>query len=460
MNNQARPIARSLFRKFALPTALLALLGGCTSYRALPLGEGSTLAARYTDIAIDRGEMPLPELATHPFARDGKLDMDDIAMLAVVNNPDLKLARADAHVAHAQAFAAGLLPDPQLTLTRDLVSDPQPGATGAYSINLAEDIAALIRRHFDSRAGDLDARKTDLDLLWQEWMVVAKARTLFVKVVEQGRLMQTLEHSRELFSDRYRRTRTALERGLLTLDAVTPHLVALQDIGKQLRDLQRQQSADRHALNALLGLAPEAPLPLRDEIALPTVDENRVAAALADLPRRRPDLIALRLGYRAQDQRLRGAIAGQFPTFSVGFTRARDTSDVHTRGFGVVLSLPVFNGNRGAIAIETATRQKLHDDYQARIDAALGDVQRILAEQRINARQLADVDAGLSELDRAGAQAERAFHARAIDALAYASLRASLLAGQAEKIGLEQSMLQQRIALQTLLGGDLPVKSE
>jgi hypothetical protein len=33
--------------------------------------------------------------------------------LAVVNNPDLKVVRADAHVSQAQAFAAGLLPEMQ-----------------------------------------------------------------------------------------------------------------------------------------------------------------------------------------------------------------------------------------------------------------------------------------------------------------------------------------------------------
>ena len=40
-------------------------------------------------------------------------------MLAVANNPDLRVARDDAGVARAQAFAAGLLPDPQISLSAD-----------------------------------------------------------------------------------------------------------------------------------------------------------------------------------------------------------------------------------------------------------------------------------------------------------------------------------------------------
>ena len=63
---------------------------------------------------IDAGKMPLPELRTHRFDPDDGLDITEVAMLAVANNPDLRLARDDAHIARAQAFAAGLLPDPQI----------------------------------------------------------------------------------------------------------------------------------------------------------------------------------------------------------------------------------------------------------------------------------------------------------------------------------------------------------
>jgi len=265
-----------------------------------------------------------------------------------------------------------------------------------------------------------------------------------------------LDDNRVLFDERYRRTQTALERGLLTLDAVTPQLMALQDVDRQMRDLERQRNADRHDLNVLLGLAPEADLPLDGAVALPALDEPRVLDLLRALPRRRPDLLALQHGYRAEDQRLRAAIIGQFPTFTVGFTRARDTSGTYTSGFGITLGLPIFNGNRGNIAIEEATRQRLHDEYQTRLDAAQGDVHRILAEQRINARQLGDVERALHDLAQASARWELAFRARQIDALVYAGLQSALLAKRIEQINLEQSMLMQRVALRTLVGGELP----
>jgi len=270
--------------------------------------------------------------------------------------------------------------------------------------------------------------------------------------------MEVLAKNRALFADRYDRTQSALDRGLLPLDAVTPHLTALQDVGRQIRDLERLNNTDKHDLNALLGLAPEVPVLLKGPVTLPPLDAERVLSLLAELPRRRPDLIALQYGYNAEDQRYRVAILGQFPAFNLGFTHGRDTTPIYTTGFGITLSMPIFNRNRGTIAIEQATRQKLYEDYQSRLNTANSDVQRILDEQRVNARQLGEVDRELADLSRVAAKANLAFRARNIDALAFANLQGSLLSKQVEKINLEQSILLQRVALQALIGGELPTQ--
>jgi outer membrane protein TolC len=344
--------------------------------------------------------------------------MTDIAMLAVVNNPDLKVARADARISQAQAFSAGMLPDPQFHFGLDFPYNAV-GAVTAFNMSLSEDILALIQHAANRKAAQEDARKTDLNLLWQEWQVVAKARTLFVKVTEDERLME---------------------------------------VDRQIRDLERVSNTDKHDLNALLGLAPEVAVPLKGPLTVPPLDPERVLSLLPDLPRRRPDLIALQYGYNAEDERYRVAILGQFPALTLGFNHARDTTPIYTAGFGVTLSLPIFNGNRGNIAIEEATRDKLHEDYQNRLNTANGDVRRILDEHRVNARQLGEIERELADLSRAAAKADLAFRSRHIDALAFANIQTSLLAKQAEQLSLEQAILQQRVALQTLIGGELPLR--
>ena len=434
------------------------LLPGCVAYRAQPLDPSPSLAHRVPDLTIDAAQMPRPELASHRFDPSDGLDFTEVAMLAVANNPDLRTARADAGIWQAQAFAAGLLPDPQISLTADVPDPGQVAKATAYNLGLHYDINALLTRSPRRAAARQDARKADLNLLWLEWQVVAQARVLFVRLTKAVQLRDALEQDRALFADVYGRTQAALDRGLLTLVSVTPHLTALHDVLRLIHDLERQVNLSRHDLNALLGISPEVEVPLVGPAALPELDEVAVERMIPDLPRRRPDLVALQAGYAAQELRYRVAILGQFPALNVGFTRAQDTAPIHTTGLSVSLSLPIFSRNRGPIAIEQATRQKLHDEYHARLDLAVNGLHRILTEQHINRRQLAEVDRGLADLDRAAANTQDALRSRDIDALTFANLQSSLLAKRIEKIGLEQSILEQQVALQTLAGGDLPVR--
>jgi outer membrane protein TolC len=428
-------------------------VAGCATYRPLPLGPVPDMPVRPAQIQVDTRSLPFPLLAAHPFdPRDG-LDEIEVATLAVVNNPDLKLARDDLAVSRAQAFAAGLLPDPQLALAGDLSnSDASPGGTRAFSFGLNYDVGALISHAAGRRAAQADVRKTDLALLWQEWQVASQARLAFVRLIHGRRLLAVLEANGALFADRATRTEQAQQRGLLTSDAVLPNLTALQDIDKQIHDLQRQLSQTAHDLNTLLGLDTRFDLHLQDGTQPAFADEGAADSALTDLPQRRPDLRALVAGYTAQDQRYRAALLAQFPSLNVGLTRSRDNSNVYSNSLGITLSLPLLNRNRGNIAIEQATRQKLHDEYQVRVQAARNEIRAVLDQQRLDRAQLERIDTALAQLEPAIRRSDLAARAGLIDALAYANARAALLAKQAEQITLQQQIAEQRVALQTLLG--------
>ena len=99
----------------------------------------------------------------------------------------------------------------------------------------------------------------------------------------------------------------ALAAGNATLVTAAPTLVALQAARSNLQALDQRQLSLRHQLNALLGLVHDARVPLASTIDLPPFDPAVIRASLATLPDRRPDLLALRLGYAAQDQTARVA---------------------------------------------------------------------------------------------------------------------------------------------------------
>ena len=432
-----------------------ALLAGCATYRPLALPTDAALVRDVAQLSVDNARMPVPAPAGHRFDPGDGLDITEVAMLAVANNPELRLARADAGVTRAQAFAAGLLPDPQLALSREAVLGSPAGATVAFSVGLTVDVAALLARSSTRAAADAESRKTDLDLLWQEWQTVAKARLLFVKLDAIGREQATLAEQRTRLRLRLDAATQAVERGLATNDVATPQLAAFEDADRQWDDQERQRNQATHDLHALLGVAPDVALALVGPAEVGTLEAADVRAAIAAAPRRRPDLLALQAGFEAQDERYRGALRAQFPAITLGPTRARDTSDVNTVGLSLGLTLPLFNRNRGNIAIESATRDKLRLDYQQRLDATAIDAHRLLEEQAILRRQLAAIDASLPGLALAAQRAGQAYAAGDVDALTLTSVEGALLARRLERIASQQALQEQAIALQALLGTPL-----
>jgi outer membrane protein TolC len=405
---------------------------------------------------IDPHTMPLPELASHRFDPSDGLDIEEIAMLAVANNPDLKLTRADLKIAKAQAFSAGLLPDPQLSLSSDY-----PGAintTRAFNYGLSMDVMAIVTRGANKASADATVVKTDLGLLWQEWQVIAQVKQLFLKARLQDETLPLLQRLQQLSRVRYERMAQAAHEGNLTSDATSAALLSYNDTRKQWTDAQRAAEQTHHDLNALLGLSPDVKLNLtatHDGNAT-ALSEQTIDAALANLPRRRPDLLALQAGYEAQEQKYRAAVMSQFPSFTVGFSRARDTSNIYTTGFQINLSLPIFNRNRGNLAIENATRARMREEYQVRLNQAFADVAHLRADSAILSDQLHAAVHSLPDADLAARHAQQAYDQHNLALGAYTDAQAAALTRRIDIDTLAEAYAEQRVALQAVLGSAIP----
>ncbi|CAM2157559.1 Outer membrane protein TolC [Pararobbsia alpina] len=456
LRDLARAFAAHRGLSIACAVGASVFLSSCETYRHEPLSvsQTSTSATALDRITIDPSTMPLPELAAHRFDPSDGLDIEEVAMLAVANNPDLKLARDDLGIARAQAFSAGLLPDPQLSVSSDYPG--LQGATRAFSYGLSMDVMAVVTRGANSRSADASVAKTDLGLLWQEWQVVAQAKQLFIKTRFEDATLPLLQSERDLTQMRYERMSRAQRTHDITDDALAAALTSYQDARKQYTDAQRTALQTHHDLNALLGLAPEVSLNLVDSDEAVRVDDETIDAALAGLSRRRPDLLALEAGYEAQDQKYRAAILNQFPSLSVGFVRARDTSNIYTSGFQINMSLPIFNRNRGNVAIEKATRERLRDEYQVRLNQVYADVARLRADSVVLARQLDDVQAAFPEVERTARESEQAWTHHDLALGAYVDAQNAALTKRIDIATLRESLDEQRVGLQALLGSAIP----
>ncbi len=442
--------------EFALAFALVTV-SGCATYEAKPLPTEVSLSRSAAGLNVAPAELPFHNLASHPFNPNDGFDMDELATLAVANNPQLRQSRDRLDIARAQSFAAGLLPDPQLGFSSDHPTNGVAGNTNAFNVNPSYDVNALLLRSSRVAAARQDEQRVSLELLWQEWQVVSQARLLFTRLTSQQKLLMQLGEEREQLAMSSQRGQRALAAGNLTIEAVSADFAALQSVERQLNVLQRTILQDRARLNGLLGLAPDVSLELIGEPTAPSIDPAGVRASLVARLTLRPDLQALRAGYQSQEERFRGAVLAQFPALNVGLSRARDTSGLYTLGFGLSISLPIFNANRGNIAIEKATRKQLFDEYQDRLDRGYAEVETSLANLPLLQDQLLRSRAGLAEIEAVARRAETAYRAGNMAAPEYVRLRLAVLGKHTEVINLQEALMEQKVALETLLGPDLPV---
>jgi len=422
-------------------------LAACASYQSLPLD---------THVHLKR---KLSELVHTGVRIDQPLSVYDVSVLAVENNPDLLAARMQRGVARAQVLEAGLLPNPSISASYLFLLNPSTAGGvifDAVAATVTQDIQKTITMKGRLRAAKAAALQVDATVLWEEWQLIGKVRLLVFDLVQGEKLHRVLVSYRNVVQDRFERGRKALAENNTTLATVAPDLAAFGDSRKAVNDLERDQEGRRHDLNALLGLSPEVILPLNPQLQVLQIDQKAVMRALEDLADRRPDLIALQLGYRSQDEKFRGSIVGQFPALTFGPSYSRDTSDVRSFGPQLTMDLPIFDRNQGNIAIEKSTRAQLRAEFNARLTAAHSEVLASLATQRLIARQLEAERAELPVLKGFASQAESAMNQANIDERAFVDLVSASYAKQQTVLVLEQLLLEQQVAIATLIGAGMP----
>lgn len=448
MRGQADSAPMIFFRSCRTVAAVVAILlaAGCETYSPLPLDTKPKLAVDLH--ALRNDTTPSVDLAR-------PLSIEAVALLAVQNNPDLAAARAGRDIARAQVLQAGLLPNPQITGSYGFLR-AGPGTVDQWTAGLDEDIRALVTLSASRRTAEFGAGQTEADLLWQEWQVIGKARLLTIDYVKQRELLRLLDRAHGVMADRYARDAKAVRAGDLTQSAVAPDLAALADLDKQQADLEAKVQGNARDLDLLLGLEPSVKLEIDPTLEAPPLDDSRIEDAIKDLPARRPDLVALKLGYEAQDEKYFAAILGQFPALVLGGSGGHDTSAVYTIGPTVTMDLPIFNRNQGNVAIERATRAKLHQEYVGRLSADVAEIRGILADRALLSRQLAAARTSAQEAEAASDAAQKVYAAALIDARSYADLVGAAVTRRQEVISQEQALLEQYSALVTLTGLGIP----
>jgi len=279
----------------------VALMAGCASYQPQPLEPSArlkdTIKLLHTD-ASTHSELPAIWRQARVQADDG-LDENEIVQLAVLNSPKLQAVRTQLQQARAQLIQAGLLSDPQLTLSADIPGGSDPALVTGYGLGLGFNLQSLITRGARQSAASKQSRTIYLKVLWQEWQIIQQARMLYRRALIQDQQIK-LTHAQFLQTQtNWQVQKNALNQGNATLDMEGLARTSMMDAEAAWFEARRQYNATKHNLALLLGLSPQTPIPLNppaqglSSLLVSPLQGEALQSLLGHIDRKRPDLLAL-----------------------------------------------------------------------------------------------------------------------------------------------------------------------
>jgi outer membrane protein TolC len=440
-------------------------VSSCTGYHPLALSQSYVeqklrIPAEKT-LRVDAAQIHHPLLAPVSLNLRNGIGPDQAAVLAVLLNPTLRANRDRRGLAAAQLIQAGILPNPTIGYGRDIVAGGSTlGTVAAYGFTGSWDISGVVSRGAKVEAARANVQAIDLDIAWTEWQMAQAAKLALYRVVA---LEEELSRAEQIDEDQQKTVETlqaAVDRHEKSVLDLAAAQASREDAHATVLSLKQELDRQRLELKRAIGVLPEATLQIGDGITLPSYLSLPPGSVFnANIESRRLDLVGLYQGYQSQEATLRAAVLAQFPKVTLGFSRASDTTNVHTIGFAITIELPVFDRNQGTIATEKATRQKLFDEYVARVFEAHSDIAAAISDIRSLNSQIAAAEAALPILQNLVDIAQKASNEGEGDILSYFQARTNLSQRTLQLIKLKQQLMDARSALELASGRYLPADS-
>ncbi len=427
-------------------------LSGCATYHALPLTKSANLKAslEQLDLTVPSEGKTADQTRIDP---QKPLSADDVGMLAVLNSPSLASQSGQLSAARAGLLSATILPNPSLSVDYEFYLHG-PGTSNSLAASISEDIRSIVTYSPRVKAAKARLGQVKANLLWQDWLVAQRARLLAVDIYADERALEIRSRESSLLDSEVNKVRAATAAGNLALSVEAPLLAAKASADSAIASTQMTLITDWQELDALIGLDPSVRFAIARPVSVSLPDD--INSLIETLPKRRPDLVALQLGYNASDEDVRKAIRGQFPDFSIGPAGGWDTSRVYSLGPIITMSLPLFDRNQGKIASAQATRAQLHAEYQARLDGAVGASKAIFLNIQTIKSDLEKARSASKEADLLAGSAVQAFKDGNIDERSLTDYQTTALERQLDVLNYQRVLNETALALSIELGTGFP----
>jgi len=459
------------FRTRVVALAALLALAGCSMAPTYERPELPVPAAWPDDVKA-------PTAAAKPvdwnsFFPDERLRA--LIKLALEHNRDLRIATA--RVAEARALygiqRADRLPTVAVGATQTTARTPADlSPTGSAVVSRRVDVnASLLPFELDfwgrvaslseaAKASYLATEQAQRAFRLSLIAGVADAYLGLAEAQERADVAQATlasrEQTRELV-DRRRAAGLAGDLDYLQADA------AYEGAKADLAGLQRQYSAARNFLRALVGTEP-ADLPAGKPLAEQAIALDQQADVPSQVLVHRPDVLAAEQRLLAANANIGAARAAFFPrialTGSAG-TASRDLTGLFKDGaeawsFTPSISLPIFDGgrNRAGLDLAQARKEIAVADYERTVQQAFREVADLLVAREKLAEQMQAVEAQERSQQRAADIAEARYRQGVGSFLEVLDAQRQLFAVRQNLIQLRRAMWSAAAQLYKALGGE------
>jgi len=363
-------------RSLAMAAAACALLQGCQQYEPRPVDVAAHRAeflARTPDLA-DAGRPGAPA-PTPRLVGDPGLSLADAERVAMYFNATLRRARRDAGIALAASENGGLWTDPTVSLefTRILESISNPNELfGGFNLSIPISGRLEVEK---ARLGLAHAAAL-ADVARLEWSTRMELRRTWT---QWSALRRELDAVRQ-FSGFVSGVITVVDVMATTGEVarIEARLFKLEQMAASV-EVQRLQAQCRQAelsIMRLLGLPPSFVARLEPSDLVPgegaAIDPEAEAVQLRILDGS-PSLLVAKAEYEVAELRLKEEITRQLPDLQVSPNYGTQNAE---RQFllGLAIPLPIFNGNRRAIAEAYADREAARADIELELETAIAAV--------------------------------------------------------------------------------------
>lgn len=361
---------------------------GCQSYEPSPLDPASHRRAWHKRTPVDQSvsafAQRLNEATPHTPVDYDPTDGISLAegeLIALVYNPDLRMARSEAGVASARVEHAGLWDDPQLSVNllrlTESVSDP-------WFVGVGLGITLPISGRLDAEKDRANAVYSTqlLAVVEAEWKIRHEVRLAWLK---WSAAKVTLEQQTQLIDTigtLVDATKKLADAGELPTTEVGFFAIERMQRRYELRRLQGKVEVAEQRLRALMGLSPKAPLHLNPQVIAVDADGGNLEKSSID---GNPTLARLNQKYEVAEQALLLEVRKQYPDLTIG--PAVENEEGQSRiGLAGGIPLPILNANKQGIAEAKAERELARAAYETEYERLMGT----LAQTQARARALAE----------------------------------------------------------------------